>query len=258
MTLIAMAVYDTEENQRTEMTARTLDCLMQTVDREKHRIFIIDNNSCKATKNLLSEFVHDPDWGVTVLTMEENIGTARAINQAWKHREPGEHCIKMDNDVIIHSRNWLEQMEEVLTLRPEVGILGLKRKDCWENPGHQNPDYKSELMFAGPLGTRWITIESVKHVIGTCQLYNSALLDKIGFLCQPGLYGYDDVIASHRSKIAGFLNCFLPGIEIDHIDPGQTPYQGWKEREAAADDPISRQWVKEYYSGKKDIYQALY
>lgn len=256
MTLIALAVYDTEENKRTSMTIKTIEGLMNSVDREKHRIFIVDNNSCADTKNILSQIPED--IGVEIITLPENIGTARAINQAWQHREPGEHCIKMDNDVVIHSRNWLEQMEEVIALRPDIGILGLKRKDCWENPNHESEFYRSELFFANQLGTRWIVCEKVHHVIGTCQLYNSALLDKIGYLYQPGLYGFDDVLAAHRSQIAGFINCFLPTIEIDHIDPGDTPYQGWKEREAGKDMKLHHQIIQDYRSGKKNIYQALY
>ncbi len=67
---------------------------------------------------------------------------------------------------------------------------------------------------------RWLIVEDTKHCIGTCVMHSSALLDKVGFLVQPKVYGLDDSIMSHRSKIAGFNNCFLPHIPIDHIDTG--------------------------------------
>jgi len=79
-------------------------------------------------------------------------------------------------------------------------------------------------------GHEWQIVEKVKHVIGSCVLHNYALLDKIGYLYQPSLYGYDDVIMSHRTHLAGFYSCFLPHINIDHIDDGQTPYQDWKHK----------------------------
>ncbi len=71
--------------------------------------------------------------------------------------------------------------------------------------------------------------------MGTCQMYNYRLIDKIGGLMQPGLYGFDDTLAGVRCKLAGFKNSFLPHIEIDHIDTKETPY--WQEkRNIAAKD----------------------
>jgi predicted RecA/RadA family phage recombinase len=62
----------------------------------------------------------------------------------------------------------------------------LKRKDCWEHPEHEQPDLRSTLfMLPHQSGERWIVGERVFHVMGTCQMYNSAFLDKIGYLYQP-------------------------------------------------------------------------
>ncbi len=44
-----------------------------------------------------------------------------------------------------------------------------------------------------------------------------------------GLYGFDDSLAAVRCQVAGFYNCFYPHVNIDHIDPGTTSYQKWKE-----------------------------
>jgi hypothetical protein len=38
---------------------------------------------------------------------------------------------------------------------------------------------------------------------------------------------------SVRSKLAGFKNCFLPHIEIDHLDEGGNNYTQWKRDEAS-------------------------
>ena len=81
-------------------------------------------------------------------------------------------------------------------------------------------------------GQRWIIVEDVSGVMGTCVMHNYRLIDKIGGLMQPGLYGFDDTIMSIRSKLAGFKNCFLPHIEIDHIDTGGTEYTQWKRKYA--------------------------
>lgn len=255
MALIAMAVWDTEENQRAELTRKTLDSLFKTVDLNKHRLIVVDNNSCKRTQDLLLEF---SSMNYMIISRKENIGTARAINRAWNLRNPGEHCIKIDNDVVINTPGWVEGMEEAIRRDPLIGQVGLKRKDCWEWPGHEHDDWRSELhMLPHIPGEPWQIVEKVKHVIGTCVMHSSALLDKVGFLYQPGLYGFDDVIMSHRTHLAGFYSCFLPHINIDHIDPGGTPYQSWKEKYAGEQTQQMIALVHEMYNGTKPIYYSF-
>ena len=235
MALIALACYDTEENGRSEYTEKVLDSLLDYIhNHPQHRIIIIDNNSCERTKEILSAFDHSTGEVCAIITNEENVGTANAINQAWRLRNEGEHLIKMDNDCIVnYEGDWVSEMERAIERDPKIGIIGLKRKDCIEEPS-RNDFYKSELqMLPHKPGEPWIVIEKVNHVMGTCQMYNAALIDKIGGLYQMGgLYGYDDALAAVRCELAGFYNCFLPHIDIDHIDRGDTLYQ--KEKEAYA------------------------
>ena len=254
MSLIAMAVHDTVENKRTELTKRTLECLFKTVNLSKHRIFVIDNGSCTQTKQFLKTTkVKDK---ITLITNEENIGTAEAINLAWKQKKAGENCIKIDNDVLIHSFTWVEEMEEAIQRDTEIGIIGLKRKDIWEEPKSKHGElYNSELyMLPHEPYQRWIVAERVRHVIGTCQMYNAKLLEKIGYLYQPTLYGFDDVLAAFRCNYAGMKSVFLPHINIDHIDVGGDAYSDWKRAECGkAVDEINK-INAEYQSGRRSIY----
>lgn len=256
MALIAMAVYDTAENGRAWMTDRTLECLADTVNFARHRIIVVDNGSVSETKDLLRHY--ERAGVISIITLPENIGTARAVNKAWAYREPGEYVVKMDNDVVIHQKNWADEMEEVMRRMPEIGILGLKRKDLWENPNNPDEKYRSTLhMVQQTAGERWYVVEKVNHVMGTCQMFSPALLDQIGYLYQPGLYGFDDSLAAVRCQVAGFWNCFLPHIEIDHIDPGGTVYQGWKEKKAWADMTEYNRLKDGYISGKLSIFHGL-
>ena len=253
-----MAVYDTVENKRTEYTRQTLMSLLRTVNFNRHRLVIVDNNSCEQTKDLLQSFmvsfVSRPS-PITIITLNQNLGTAGGINQAWRLRNPGEHAIKMDNDVVIHQKGWADDLEEAIRRDARIGIVGLKRKDCWENPAHKDPFYRSELyMIPHQPGEKWMIGEKVNHVMGTCQMYSSALLDKIGYLQQPSLYGFDDSWAAVRCKLAGFINVFLPYINIDHIDAGDTPYQKWKEEHAGACWTEYHETIAAWKSGAKSIY----
>lgn len=214
MSLLAICCHDTVENDRTNYTKETLRSLRETVNNKKHRIFIIDNGSCADTKAVLLG-AKKAFNNITLITLSENIGTARGINFGIRSREPGEFVTKMDNDVVVHESGWLDKMEKVFAKRPEIGILGLRRNDVY---GELIPD-RGLLMNA--------------DIMGTCTMFNPALLDKIGLMFQISpKYGGDDVLMSVRSLAAGFKNAFLPSIKITHLDDGKNLYCEWKRREA--------------------------
>lgn len=264
MALIGMAVYDTEENGRTDLTDKTLRSLYNTVDFDRHRLIVCDNGSWVYTTDVFEKWRARfyELWGensISFIHNGENIGTAKAINKAWLLREPGEHAVKMDNDVVIHQEGWLDLFEEIFERDPKFGVLGLKRKDCIETPWHPDPWYRSELeMIPHELGQRWILVEKVHHVMGTCQIFSSDCLDKIGYLYQMGgLYGFDDALASIRAHVAGFKTAHVPQIEIDHIDPGGTdPYTLWKQRYSGKRMDQFHNYKRAYMEGHMDIYHG--
>lgn len=255
MALIGMAVYDTEENKRTEFTWKTIESLLETVDRKKNRIIIVDNNSCKKTKEILSAYHRHFD----IIENDYNVGTANAINKALQHRHACEYFVKMDNDVVIHKKDWLEEMEEVMRRQPNIGILGLKRPDLEESPYAINTDQRSRLlMVPHERGQRWRIVEECKQVMGTCTMLSPALLEKIGYFYQmDGLYGFDDSLMCVRSTMAGFLNCFLHGIDIDHIDNGGTAYTDWKAKYAGEILLKYASVEAAYKSGARPIYEKI-
>src|SRR5688572_16604547 len=179
MALLAMAVYDTVENKRTELTKQTLLSLFTTVDFSKHRLIISDNGSCEATIQLYYDVeasLSNPLMFTVysnVIFNGTNLGTAEAINKAWRQRRDGENAIKMDNDVKIYKEGWMDEMEAAIARDPSIGQVGLKRKDCWENPEHVDPFYKSQLrMLPHKAGEAWIVVEEVNHVMGTCVMHS--------------------------------------------------------------------------------------
>ena len=252
--LLAMAVFDTVENERTDLTRRTLESLARTVDFDRHRLFISDNGSCEATHAVYVEM--EERLPFRVIYNGKNLGTANAINKAWRWREPGESCVKMDNDVTIAQPDWVDWMEDVFRRDPTIGICGLKRNDLDESPWSTNPWYRSKVrMLPHKKGQRWIVVEEVVHVMGTCQGYSSALLGKIGYLYQGDrLYAFDDSLAAIRSRVAGFKSAFLHGFEIAHIDPGQSEFTEWKKKYAGQAMEWYHKTRNEYLSGERSVY----
>ncbi len=262
MAILGMAVYSTAENKKDEYLEKTLYSLYRSVNFKVHRLILSVNAKTDLTENIIQAY---KDVGVIseVIYNDSNIGTAEAINKAWRLGVPEENKLKMDDDVVIHQEGWLDLLEEAIRRDPEIGIVGCKRKDCDESPDSKIPQYKSELyMLPHQKGERWIIGEKVQHVMGTCQLYSAALLEKIGYLWQMGQYGFDDSIAAVRCKLAGFKSVFIPSIEIDHIDPGGTEYTKWKEEVSGeklrwmpgTNITEYGQVLNDYHFGRKSIY----
>lgn len=238
--LICMAVHDTDENGRSAYTEQTLDSLLYSVDFNKHKLIISDNGSCDSTMFIYQAFsikfggLFSPD-NLLIIENKKNLGTAEAVNLGIKQRKKGQHVIKMDNDVTIDwtEQGWVDEMVHALSLDPKIGILGLKRNDLEQYPDHPTDYFRSSLhMLPHEKGKPWVIVEETADIMGTCVMLNSALLDRIGYLKQPGLYGWDDVDCSIRSRLAGFRNCFLPHIIINHIDTGGNDYIQWKQKTA--------------------------
>lgn len=245
MALIAMAVYDTVENQRSKYTKRTIESLFDTVDFNIHRLIIIDNNSCKETKKIISELLKYVYKNIHVITNTENVGTAKAINQAWAYRKANETVIKMDNDVVINNYGWVEEMELAMKLGG-YGILGLKRKDLMQSPNASN-HWKTELkMLPHEKGDNWVVVEESADIMGTVQMFHTELINKMGGLMQAGVYGFDDTLACIRAILLGYKLAFLPHIDIDHIDVGGDAYTEWKRKYAG-------EKMEEFYKIKEGL-----
>lgn len=246
--LIAVPVYDTVENKRSDYTGRTLMSLLNTVDFTKNKLGISDNGSCRATHNLYEAFIDQwnslglPKQNLYIHYNNRNIGTAAAVNEIWKYKKEGEHCCKMDNDVVIHDKWWLDKIEMVFEKDPLIGICALKRMDLEEHPDNEHPFYKSEIkMLPHTKGEPYLVVEYVQHAFGTVQVYSSDFLKNYGYMYQFSEYSLDDAIAGHRAKVLGYKSAFLPHIDISHIDIGGDDYTIWKQKHAG-------EMMQNYYS----------
>lgn len=246
--LIAVAVYDTDDNDRTKYTKETYKSLIKTTNPQTTRIFFIDNGSCEKTKEFLFK-IKKPN--INVITNKENIGTAEAVNLALKERKEGEYCVKMDNDVVIHDIGWVDKLIRCFKSDNEIGILGLKRKDIPNSP--YSKEYTTRIEYVRK-SKCWDIVELCDDIIGTCTMFNPSLLDKVGYMYQPGIYGFDDVLMSYRSLLSGYYNAFYPGVEIDHIDDGENEFCDWKRKYAG----IYLSQIEDIKKGYKEYPETIY
>ena len=257
MTLAAMAVHGTPDNNRVPITRRCLQSMAESQKWDNHSLYIIDNGSIDEMKRLLDDAKH---WlPFTLITNDHNAGTARGVNRGWMNRVPGQSCLKCDDDIVYHRNGWLDVLEEMVNRDPNIGIVSCKRRDLAESPHYpQGHPYLSHLIsLPHQAGQRWLHVERVNHCIGSSQLYSSKLLDKIGYLYQMGgLYGFDDSLAAVRCEVAGMMSVFACGIDIEHIDPGDTPYQTFKHEHSGAMMEKFAATAREYMSGARSIYNG--
>ena len=215
------------------------------------------NGFTEQTKSILIKYA---DIIQATIFNNENIGTAAAINEIWKHRKPNENAIKTDDDVVINPskvfwwKNWVDVMEALIESDPIIGQVGLKRKDLIESPTNENEFYRSVLSNVTTKEFGTIQIETCNHIMGTCVMHSAKLLNDIGYMWQPKIYGFDDTFMSLRSQLAGYKNCFIPAVDIDHIDEGATPYQQWKQDHAGEQWELYHAAVRDFNSGDKSVY----
>ncbi len=216
LALGAMATWN-----RLAITIPCIESYLNTCSPAAMELHIVDNGSTDG----LAQWLKDREsqlraYNVFCHYNSENVGTAAAINSIWCKREPTQHCLKIDSDVVWLKAGWFDRMLDVFDFTSNLGIIGLKRDDLWENPNHSDPFYRSEILTLVKDG-REVQIEQVNHVIGTCWLVRSTLINSVGALFQPGKYGFDDALYCIRAKLAGFAVAFLCGEKIQHIDPGE-------------------------------------
>jgi hypothetical protein len=253
MALVAMCIFDPIGEDRSHILQPCLESLAETVDWRRHRLVVANNGVGPKSLRMLQEYVK-----ATIINCGQNIGTARGINKCWQLRANGEPAVKMDCDVLFHDPGWLDKMEEAIGRDPKLGILALKRRDLMESP-HNTPGTWSHSrleMLPHVAGQRWHVIEVVGHAMGTVQLYSPLLLEKIGYLVQMGQYGLDDSLAAARCEAAGFYSAFYSNVDIEHIDPGGTPYQDWKQSYSGQRMRKYDYFRACYLSGQRPVYEG--
>ena len=255
-----MASYVTETNNRLQYAKDTLLDLLYSVDFYNHELFISDNGSCQEMLNFYEWYKKEyylfySSDSLKISLNGKNLGTAEAVNLGIRERKPNQYVIKIDSDVTIGKMGWVDDMEECFDRYPNLGILGLKRTEVMQKADHENPSYRTKLVSAPHTrGQKWIILELCDDIIGSCTMFSPSLLDKTGYLFQPANYGWDDVLACVRSEKAGFVNAFLPHIQVVHLDNGEGDYVKQKMKEAERTIAEFSEIAEDYKKGVRDIY----
>ncbi len=201
--LIVMVTF----NRQSE-TRRALAALEETTDLGQVEMVIVDNGSTDGTADLVQEWSFGKR-GVYCYPLDQNIGCPRALNLALEaHRQPGQAVVKIDNDVRLLTPGWVEKVQYLEQRWLPVAMIGAYYRGVLEGR------LLGQEAFEGQ------TLHRVRPIIGHCVWHSGLFLDRVGFfdvLAPDHLYGFEDLILSHKASRLGFFTLVWEGWRIENI-----------------------------------------
>lgn len=231
----------------------TLDCLRSLAAARlsvPHEIILVDNASADGSADAVAAAFP----AVTLIRNAENVGFARANNQAFEASR-GELILLLNSDTLV-APGQIEKLAAFLETHPKAGVVG---------PKLLNPDGSFQLSatpfvtpwdvyfeyarFPRPLQPEaqkrprrlyafepWRAME-VDYVIGAAFLIRRAVIDQVGLLDdQYFMYGEEQDWCA-RAKAAGWEVWFDPEATVTHLggqSAARVPYKMLAHRFASS------------------------
>ena len=196
----------TSFNRQAE-TLATLASLVRTGATDEAKVVVFDNCSVDGTAEELWRLVSTGRIRAELILSQHNIGCPRALNFVLgKYRDPGQAMIKSDNDVEFLTDGWVSRLDEFVRSNPEIAMLGPWYDEIAEGDGRHRVDHGN-----------WI---EMFPLIGHCVYHAGDFMDQVGFfdvLAADHLYGFEDLLMSHRAAARGYACGAFKGVEMKNI-----------------------------------------
>lgn len=187
---------------RMGLTVRNLSALLS--GNEDFELHIIDNNSSDDSwefiRGLKDERIKSRE------RFELNRGHIYATNYILSKRKKEQYFITVDNDVRIHTSDWISRFMGVFSEFPEVGLLGAVTEQYYKN-------YKLTHLRRERNGIYYLQI-CKGFVEGCCQCIRPEVFDLLGYWDEESHLG-DLEICLRIQKFTPYKAGFLPAIKID-------------------------------------------
>ena len=156
-------------------------------------LIVVDNGSTDKTIAYLKHL--EANGHITeLLLLGRNMGVSVASNLGWS-RSSGDYYLKLDNDVEIVNRHWLNALLAAGE-DPDVGMIGYKLC-AW----HETQPFR--------LGSG-LTIGRFETCGGGCALIPRRTHEKLGYWNEDyGLYGYEDLEYGIRANMLGLVTGYV-------------------------------------------------
>ncbi len=221
------------------LTLQTLHSVKTQIDRSETlknhtEVFVVDNNSQDDSVAAVKELCKT--WPIKLLVNQENLGFARANNQAIATAQ-GQYILLLNSDTIVHEHT-LTKMIEYLEKNPHVGVLSaslINRDGTPQAQGGSFPTLFSialHMLMIDDLPLVKKLLPSTQHtgfnvsdqqirnkdwVGGTAMMVRKTVFDEVGLLDQNIFMYGEDVEFCMRARDHHWLIEIQPQAVITHI-----------------------------------------
>jgi hypothetical protein len=207
--LVVMTCYG-----RPKETGQTLEALAATTDLDAIQLVVVNNSATPEMAAVLDPWWADharSGWGLYHLP--ENVGCPRALNLALeRHRAPGQAVVKIDNDVALLTPGWVDYVAGLVTGVAAEGLPVAMVGPMYD--GALDGRLMSSAHWRGRL------VHQVRPVIGHAVWHSGAFIDRVGYfdvLDPAHLYGFEDLLMSHKAAALRWLTLIDPGWRICNL-----------------------------------------
>jgi GT2 family glycosyltransferase len=239
---------------RKEETRQTLQSLLRTGAFEDADVIIWDNGSTDGTAEMLREMLCGKTLPESsVIFSMDNVGCPRALNYIMRSsRRKGQHFIKVDNDVVLETNNWVIKLVAFLEQHEHVAMAS-----AWY-------DELKDDSQRGRFKARHNGWFEAFPIVGHCVIHRGSFLDRTGYfdvLAPDHLYGFEDVLMAHRAATMKLKCAVVPEVRLKNIQrhssldtsphEGETTSEHVERLRPKYQERISRihLWQGRYYAG---------
>lgn len=187
---------------RMGLSVRNITALLRTTD--DFELHIVDNNSMDDTWDYIMQL---KDSRIkSRIRLDTNRGHVYSTNYNLSKRRKGQYFITVDNDVNIHSPDWITRFLSTFQEFSEVGLLGVVSPEYFAR-------YRLPLTRHERNGECYLEMHR-GFVEGCCQCLRPELLDILGYFSEETCMG-DEEICFRICNFTSFKAGFIPTVEID-------------------------------------------
>lgn len=207
---------------RPNVTRQCIKALLSHTDRSKFEWVVIDQNAIPQVKEIIKEYRRDIDF---VWENKFNNGIVFGHNQAMSLRKPGQAYIKLDDDCVLESPDWLDLILKALSYK-DIGSALCLRPTFWiDAPGRKEFFYKN-IVIEERDKDFWIQISPQDAgVVGCTWALKGDILDQLGYFNED--LSCDDLDMPIRINQLGLKNIYLPDAVIKQPQEENTHPRKW-------------------------------
>jgi GT2 family glycosyltransferase len=218
-----------------DLLARCLRAVEATVKRARYETLVVDNASSDGSPDMVQR-----DFpAVTLIANRENVGFARANNQAMR-AAAGRYWLLLNSDAFV-KEGAVDEMVAFMDAHPQAGIAACKllyEDGRLQHSCYTFPTLRTELftafgldklfpksrLFGQYLMTDWdySSTREVDVVMGAFMLARAEAVRQVGLMDEAFFMYSEEVDWCYRFKKAGWAVYYHPAVETVHIWGGSS------------------------------------